>query len=479
MTHEINIQKIKELIRHIKGIELAVVYGSYARKQQNPNSDLDIHLLSNDQFSNNELETGLADLFHGGILKMLSVSQKNKIVLYLSDAPKIEITINKEPSTLMRDLIGSEISDIDDCILFINENNDTVKQLCSELRTAKPLYQLTENRHNYTSELIDRFLYEFENCSSMHARGDGYRFYFFYNIALHSLVQLEALCHGTTSFNFLPKQLTAKILTEKEDQEEIYSLKGSIYLPDGNSKKRALLNRFYKLLNKLVSKEKNDEITEFCEEIFRRDAIWNFRDLSKNNRKIRKGVVFRSAMLVPYQYSDELNELLEENKVTTIIDLRAERELVDFAYNPHVRSKVEYIKAPMDPWDQPDWFQRDYQTGSNAEIAYRFFIMCCKPAIIKTLRGISNAQGSCIIHCHAGKDRTGILSAIIALVTENDRYSIEQDYLASESDTQKSLLNIVIDHINETGGIENYLRDAGMDIEEITDLRQKLMYDEK
>jgi protein tyrosine/serine phosphatase len=405
---------------------------------------------------------------------MLNFKEKNKLVFYFTDQPKVEFSISNNTTKLRRDIIGSEIVDLEPCVLHINKNNPENRTLLNSLSTVLPEYLNQTKNETYINGLINRFLYEFESCSSNHAKSDGYRFYFFYNCALQALFQLEAINNESCNFNFLPKQLTSKILKDEKDQKEIYSLAGSIFLPDGNNKKRKLLDRFYLTIDQLIDKSRLSQIREFCETVYASHSIWNFRDLNENIPAIKAGIVYRSALLANYQFSGELDSLLETRNIQTIIDLRAGQELDNISYENRIQTKVDYIHAPLDPWNQPEWFQENYQQGTNSEIAYRYFIMCCQDSIIQSLNEIRKSKGAAIIHCHAGKDRTGILCAIIALICGASTKEIYQDYLASENDTESKFLKIALDYIAEKGGVINYLVESGMTEQTINQLKNKL-----
>lgn len=195
----------------------------------------------------------------------------------------------------------------------------------------------------------------------------------------------------------------------------------------------------------------------------------NYRDLNMFLQKVNPKLVYRSA----------IHFLLNEEKFNnhffnTIIDLRAKRERLTHPHPIEQRTSVNRIQIPFDPWNQPKWFIENYQIGSNPEIAYRFFIMCCQEQVVSVLNQISISNGSVLIHCHAGKDRTGIIAAILGLLVGENLENILQDYLASESDTSPELILIALDFISDKGGIENYLIEAGMTIQEIDAIKQKL-----
>jgi predicted nucleotidyltransferase len=47
-----NIARLKKLFPTIKGIEVALLYGSFGRNEPSPNSDIDIQVVVNEEFEN-------------------------------------------------------------------------------------------------------------------------------------------------------------------------------------------------------------------------------------------------------------------------------------------------------------------------------------------------------------------------------------------------------------------------------------------
>ena len=96
MKHTKSLEKLKSLFEAQPGIQLAVVYGSYARKDFTPNSDLDIHIIRNKQLNFKPFVNELKQLFKDQLRHVLPVTQKEKVVLYFKDYPKIEISISNK-----------------------------------------------------------------------------------------------------------------------------------------------------------------------------------------------------------------------------------------------------------------------------------------------------------------------------------------------------------------------------------------------
>ncbi len=207
---------------------------------------------------------------------------------------------------------------------------------------------------------------------------------------------------------------------------------------------------------------------------YNNNYYWNFRDISKYNSKIKKGLIYRSSAFCLVKQEEDLIKMLRSIRIETLIDLRADREIAEHDYSTTIKSKFNVVNIPFDPWNQSVEFQNTYNTGSNVEIAYHFFALDCKTSIKETLKLILVSEKSIVIHCHAGKDRTGIVISILHLLVGADNKTIYDDYLASEMDTKKEYIDILLNIINQKGGIEAYLLDCGLTNNEIQQLKQKL-----
>ena len=174
---------------------------------------------------------------------------------------------------------------------------------------------------------------------------------------------------------------------------------------------------------------------------------------------------------------DLFENIIDKHNIKTIIDLRAPQEIEALSYSENALSQFQYVKAPFDPWNQPEWFKKINHYGSNNEIAYRFFILGCKEGIklgIETI--IEERMGAVAIHCHAGKDRTGIFISLLHLIVESPIEIVYQDYLATESDTKAYRLKMILDIIEEQGGIYKYLISCGLSDIQLKQLKNKLQY---
>jgi protein tyrosine/serine phosphatase/predicted nucleotidyltransferase len=470
------IDQLQKMFPKVKGIDVALLYGSFGRNEATPNSDIDIQLLVNKDFESSILKDQLQKLFHNEIQTIREVAMRNKVVAYLKSQPKIEFAICTNISEIDRNYVGSEITDFSQTVLYqrVPQLYDIGSYLAQLIRDYNNNKTEQQNEKQIT-DLVDKFIYEFESCSGMHRRSDGYQFYFFYNIALQVAIQLNHLSKGYSKFNFLPKYFIANILT-KEEQETFYNLKGTLFLPEANQQKRKLLDFFYAAIETKVKPEKLEEVKKFCEWLYHRDFLWNFRDISTHNSKIKSGRIYRTATMTLFQHENRFDELLNEKQIKTVIDLRADKEIEELPYHEQTLSKFKYIKAQLDPWNQPEWFKEKHHQGTNEEIAYRFFAIGCNDQIKIAMEAIINEElGSVAVHCFAGKDRTGIFITMLHLLADTPMEIIYADYLASEVDVKISRLNLVLNIITEKGGIEPYLLSCGLTDNQISKLKQKLL----
>jgi hypothetical protein len=287
-------------------------------------------------------------------------------------------------------------------------------------------------------------------------------------------MQLVALAERKNEFLFLPRYLLSK-MTDNELKDRLYKTTGSMYLPDLNGKKRQLLNLFYDTLVRLGYPD-IEQVRILLERIYSRDWHWNLRPVNTYNRNIRWSKLVRSSS--PTRLDEaELQEYVNRYDIHTVIDLRAPREVEKSSYPESVKSEVNVVQAPFDPWNQPDWFKEsEFHDGEHQAIAYRFFTLGCRDSVrlvAQELLKVPAGRGAAI-HCHAGKDRTGIIVSILHLLTGQTRDELMADYLASESDTVPANLNIALDLIDKEGGIVPYLLNCGLTEAEIISLRNRL-----
>lgn len=173
-------------------------------------------------------------------------------------------------------------------------------------------------------------------------------------------------------------------------------------------------------------------------------SIYNFRDFGNykavDNRNIHKGKLFRSAHLNGANAADL--ETIESLGIKLVVDLRHKPERAKQPNKwPEVQSPtvLEYpdlptVKedslAPHEMFVRKDLFHPDdARTYMNGSYAARPNDPGFRQIFSETLKFMAHDGGALLIHCAAGKDRTGTLAAIIQSALGVDRTTIFEDYM--------------------------------------------------
>ena len=157
----------------------------------------------------------------------------------------------------------------------------------------------------------------------------------------------------------------------------------------------------------------------------------NFRELAYFNMK--KGLLFRSDVL--YHLNPKEKALLRDNNIKVVIDLRGKDE-VEHLKDTNIRA-INFINIPMLP-DNDDGNDSPLKTVTikhmtlpDMDFAYRQLVMKDRKEAWSKIFDIllNNKEGAVLFHCSAGKDRTGVVSAVILTALGIDKDTIYQDYL--------------------------------------------------
>ena len=128
--------------------------------------------------------------------------------------------------------------------------------------------------------------------------------------------------------------------------------------------------------------------------------------------------------------------------ITTVIDLRAESERVGSPGPPFsnfqstspvqpatdTNGPVNLHLALVD--DQTVPFLNDAPTMPDR---YRLMLDRCQPGLSAIFNAIAEADGPVLFHCFAGKDRTGLVAAMMLSLAGVDPEAIGADYAATDA----------------------------------------------
>jgi protein-tyrosine phosphatase len=172
------------------------------------------------------------------------------------------------------------------------------------------------------------------------------------------------------------------------------------------------------------------------------DGVHNFRDFggydTQKGKKVKKGKLFRAGQFANLTDSGRANFGAFEPK--TIIDLRRakEREEQPSNFGDLTLRRLQGLDEHDDGGALPPHmaYLRDDEVTYDATFAHMVdtyrnipFIDQHKYLFRETFLALANGDEPIVIHCAAGKDRTGVLCALILRTLEVDDETIEEDYL--------------------------------------------------
>jgi len=258
------------------------------------------------------------------------------------------------------------------------------------------------------------------------------------------------------------------------------------------------------------------------------DGLANLRDVgglpTVNGGTVLGGRLLRSDNLQSLT-PDDVERLLELG-LTDVVDLRSDYEAEHEGPGPLVGSGVKITQLSLfREWragvgdDKPDvrpevlpeealpWvdLEPSVDLDNRAAAHYLSYVLDRPDSILAALRTVATAPGAALVHCAAGKDRTGTLVALALSLVGVDRDAIVADYAASSDrveavvarlmasatyvdnlrdrpiETHLSRPETMIDflkHVDSAyGGVEPLLVGLGWTAEETQALRRKLLGD--
>jgi protein-tyrosine phosphatase len=171
---------------------------------------------------------------------------------------------------------------------------------------------------------------------------------------------------------------------------------------------------------------------------------WISLDGAVNARTVVPGVLLRSDNLQSLS-RDDVGRLVDEHGVELVLDLRTDVEVELEGPGPvtaEPRVRIEYRSLYPDSGGNTDLdidtirpWQRFHDDSVEDESpivrAYVSYLRRRPDSVVGSIRSIARARGAALVHCAAGKDRTGVVVALALDAAGTDRELIVADYLAS------------------------------------------------
>ena len=168
---------------------------------------------------------------------------------------------------------------------------------------------------------------------------------------------------------------------------------------------------------------------------FEWEGCFNARDLgglpTSDGRTTRHGVFVRGDTLC--ELTEDGRRSLLEDGVRTVVDLRGEDEL---ARQPNPFANIDGVRYEHRPLNDPGVTSRISSIEDQTE-RYRVMLDGNGQRIAAIMNVVATSPRSVLFHCFAGRDRTGIVAAILLRLVRVPDDAIVQDYAISDERLEK------------------------------------------
>jgi len=255
------------------------------------------------------------------------------------------------------------------------------------------------------------------------------------------------------------------------------------------------------------------------------EGLANLRDVgglpTTDGAKIVPGRLLRSDNLQTLTEAD-IEQLLGMG-LTDVIDLRSDYERAATGPGPLARTDVRRhelslfrenepgvgeekpdVRPEVLPEEALPWvdLEPSVELGNPVASVYFSYLVERPDSILAALRAVAYAPGAALVHCAAGKDRTGTLVALVLTLAGVERDAVVADYVASSERVQQVVdrllasptyaenlrgrpieshlsrpeaMTTFLDHIEQNhGGVEALLTRMGWTEDDTAQLRAKL-----
>lgn len=160
----------------------------------------------------------------------------------------------------------------------------------------------------------------------------------------------------------------------------------------------------------------------------------NFRDVSTASDRLREGVVWRAD--APMHANAPTG--LAVWPPSLVLDLRDPNERgAGHPLEPHTRVESIPVLADASPTQVAGY-------NSLADLYEVMLVGAGARAMVRIVDQVATAPGGVLIHCTAGKDRTGVSVALLLTLAGVDRDAVVADYVATAANMHGVLANMMV-----------------------------------
>lgn len=200
--------------------------------------------------------------------------------------------------------------------------------------------------------------------------------------------------------------------------------------------------------------------------------IQNWRDISLHTSKIRPNMVYRSSHLCPHIHEKYYKDLVSALPIRTIINLRRKDEFEEAPYTPESLQGIEYINISLHEV-VVELNNPKYVEEGDDEYFYECYPRVHTQGIKRFFEELTIIETPVVIHCLSGKDRTGMMVALLELLLGTSKEEIIEDYLATKMTTTLARIQTFFKVINEYTNVEDFLISTGLSEETLRKVIEK------
>jgi protein-tyrosine phosphatase len=236
-------------------------------------------------------------------------------------------------------------------------------------------------------------------------------------------------------------------------------------------------------------------------------GTYNVRDLggylTQAGQVTRYRVLLRAGNL--NTLSSAAQQQLIQYGVATVVDLRDEQEIQQFPTVFAQTDQVQYFNRPLlgTLLNADETWQAEKNDYTLLHELYCKYLERCQSQIGAVITTIAEQLPNVVFHCHAGKDRTGIIAVLLLAAVGVTDDAIAEDYSLSASEirhlveqwriyavqhgqdmvqferdvvsTPETAFAMLTYLNNQYGSVEHYLRVCGVTQFHLTQLRAHLL----
>jgi len=190
------------------------------------------------------------------------------------------------------------------------------------------------------------------------------------------------------------------------------------------------------------------------------EGCLNFRDLggypTAEGRTVRWRQAFRSDALHLLTPAD-IAVVRDDLAVRDVIDLRSSAEVRSEGQGPLAEEDIRFHHLPLFDGEVR---AEDRERAAQVSLAdrYMFLAELAQDRIGRVIGTIATADAGAVFHCAAGKDRTGVISAIVLGLLGVPDDVIVADYVATQDN-----LDAIVERLNSLEGYRTMLAELPPD----------------